>query len=288
MFINTLTVMNPDYPNILRGQSGAPQTLYHMGAPLNELLLRPAVTIVGSRKMSPYGEAVTHQFSRALAEQGIVIISGLAMGVDACAHRAALESGGLCIAVLPGPLDRILPARHWRLAQEILDKGGALVSEYAPGEIAYKQNFIARNRIMSGLSKVLLVTEAAEFSGTRHTVRFAFDQGKTVLAVPGDIDKDSYTGSNKFIKTDHAQLVTDPDDVIHALGLVPHKIKAIHPKGGNANEQKLLDLLVRGMSDGDELLEASGLEVSRFNQAITMLEINGKIRALGGNNWSLY
>lgn len=288
MEINKLTLNSTDYPPRLRHIPAKPKVLYHVGAPLNELLKRKALAIVGTRRMSIYGEQVTRKFAKELAEQGVVIISGLALGVDGMAHQAALEAGGLCIAVLPCPLDKIVPASNRQLAQAILDSGGALVSEYPPGEHPVKQYFIARNRIMSGLSDAVLITEAGAKSGARHTADFALDQGRNIMAVPGNITNINSVTVNNLIKTSKASAVTEPQDVLNILGLESHATNARHVKGSNANEQKLLDLMLAGHTDGDELLERSGLELSRFNQALTMLEIGGKVRPLGMNNWTIY
>ncbi|HEY5442387.1 MAG TPA: DNA-protecting protein DprA, partial [Candidatus Saccharimonadales bacterium] len=216
-----------------------------------------------------------------------VIVSGLALGIDGLAHQAALDAGGLTIAVLPSPLETIVPATHRRLAQTILDQGGALVSEYAAGETPFKQNFIARNRLMAGLGQVLLITEAAEKSGSLHTARFALEQGKTVMAVPGNIGSRGSVGTNHLIKSG-ATPVTSYIDVLHALGLEPRQATDRAVKGRNAHEQSLLDLLAQGVSDGEELLRRSGLTASAFNQALTMLEISSKVRTLGANHWSTY
>jgi len=216
-----------------------------------------------------------------------VIVSGLALGVDCLAHEAALEAGGLAIAVLPGPLERIIPATNRRLAQAILEKGGALVSEYAADTHAYKQNFIARNRLMSGLAQAVLITEAAEKSGSLHTANFALQQGRDVLAVPGSIFNKGSVGTNNLIKTG-ATPVTSYMDVMHVLGFEPHQTRFNEVKGRNAHEQTVLDLLLRGVSEGDELLYRSSLSTSEFNQVLTMLEVGGKIRPLGSNQWGLH
>jgi DNA processing protein len=286
MNINTLTLESADYPLPL-SHIPKPPTIYHLGADLNKLLDKPAVAIVGSRRPTYYGKQITIELAQALAEQGITIVSGLALGIDGIAHRAALEVDGLCVAVLPGPLDNILPASHRRLANEILDKGGALISEYAPGEQPFKQNFIARNRLVSGLVKAVLITEAGEKSGTNHTVRFAREQNRDVLAVPGNVTLASHIGCNNFIKTG-AALVTSYKDVLGALGYVVHQTAARAIKGRNANEQSLLDLMLKGINNGDDLLEQSKLNISDFNQALTMLEIAGKIRPLGMNHWAIF
>src|SRR4051812_6178076 len=133
--------------------------LYVQSESLEDILARPRIAIVGSRKVTPYGKAVTARLAGELAEQGIVIVSGLAYGVDAVAHRAALEAGGLTLAVLPSSLDDIYPRAHRGLAEQIMAGGGALISEYGPGPPAYKWNFIERNRIVSGISDALLITE---------------------------------------------------------------------------------------------------------------------------------
>lgn len=253
---------------------------------VNELFTRPCVAVVGSRKVSAYGKAVTAQLSAELAKRGIVIISGLALGVDSISHKAALEAGGLTVAVLPGPLTNIYPGAHWRLAQQIVARGGALVSEYQPGRQIYPGNFIERNRIVSGLCDALLVTEAAERSGTLHTARFALEQGREVLAVPGNITSPTSAGTNNLIKTG-ATPVTCVEDILHVLGLETGSQAATAPRGATPHEQTLLTLVFEGVADGAELLARSQLDPSLFNQTLTMLEIRGQIRPLGNNHWAL-
>jgi DNA processing protein len=287
MIIKKLTLKDDGFPDALRQISSPPTQIYTAGAPLKELMLRPRVAIVGTRKISPYGRQVTIEFAGRLAEQGLVIISGLAIGLDAFAHSAALERGGLAIAVLPCPLERIVPTANRRLARRIIDCGGALVSEYPEGEWPKKQYFIARNRLVSGLADAVLIPEAGEKSGALHTARFGLEQGKNILAVPGSINAAGSAGPNNLIKSSKAGAVTSPTDVLDALGLRPHSVEAKRIKGRNANEQTVLDLMMRGITDGNLLLEESGLEVAGFNQALTMLEIHGKVRPLGANHWSI-
>jgi DNA processing protein len=287
MIIKKLTLESPGYPERLREINSPPNPLFHTGAPLSELLKRPSVAIVGTRKISPYGQQVTREFAGHLAEQGLVIISGLALGLDALAHKATLECGGLAIAVLPCPLEKIVPATNRRLAGRILDNGGALVSEYPEGEWPKRQYFIARNRIVSGLADAVLIPEAGEKSGALHTARFGLEQGRNILAVPGNITSVGSIGTNNLIKNSKAGAVTAPVDVLNALDLQYHTTKAKHIKGRNANEQTVLDLMMRGITDGDRLLEESQLAVSQFNQVLTMLEISSKIRPLGANHWSI-
>jgi DNA processing protein len=272
------------YPEPLRHISSPPKELFVTDT-LEELLLRPRVAIVGSRNVTIYGRNVTTKLAAELAGQGVVIVSGLALGVDAIAHRAAIEAGGLTMAVLPGPIETIYPASHRGLAEAILRHGGTLVSEYPAGSLPFKTNFVARNRIVAGLCDALLITEAAEKSGSLHTARFALEQGKDVLAVPGNITSPTSVGTNNLIKAG-AIPVTSVADVLDALDLKP-AIKARTIKGANPSEQLIIDLLSQDISDGAELLLKSGLEIGEFNQTLTMLEITGKIRSLGANRWAL-
>ncbi len=285
MQIKKLTLKQQGYPEPLRHITSPPKQLFCRGN-LKELLNKPRVAIVGSRSLTAYGRQVTAQLAGQLAEQGIVIISGLALGVDAIAHQAALEAGGLVIAVLPSPVDNIYPATNRPLAEKILAQGGVLVSEYDEAIYDFKRNFVARNRLVAGLAQAVLITEAAEKSGSLHTARFALEQGKDVLAVPGNITSRVSIGTNNLIKSG-ATSVTSYKDVLHALKLKDHKTPARQVRGRNAHEQTVLDLLLRGVNDGDQLLKASKLSTSEFNQVLTMLEIGGKIRAVGGNQWAL-
>jgi len=284
MIINLLKLTSKDYPEPLRNIPKPPGELYVAGAPINELLELPRLAIVGSRSISPYGRRITAELAGRLAESGVVIVSGLALGVDAEAHSAALAAGGKAIGVLPCPLDRIVPALNRKLAQSILDNGGALVSEYAPGTVPQKQYFIARNRLMSGLAQAVLITEAAEKSGSLHTANFALEQGREVMAVPGNVGNTQSVGTNNLIKAG-ASVVTSYEDVIHTMGLLIATNNVLSPKGRNDNEQTILNLIGNGISDGTDLLDNSGLSPSAFNQALTMLEISGKVVGLGANHW---
>lgn len=275
-------------PPLLQQIASPPKQLFHRGAPLEKLLTHPCIAIVGSRNVSSYGRQVTQQLAGQLAEQGIVIISGLAIGVDGIAHQAAVDAKGRTIAVLPSPVNNIYPSTNRRLAQQILDNGGALVSEYASEGfvMSYKSNFIARNRLIAGLAQAVLITEAAEKSGSLYTARFGLEQGKDILAVPGDITRLTSLGANSLIRAG-ATPVTSYHDVLHVLGAPVQANERPPVKGSNEHEQAIVDLLRQGVSDGPTLLTNSNLDTIQFNQALTMLEITGKIQALGNNRWSL-
>ncbi len=283
-------------PEHLRNIKGPPKQLYvrsHTPQAFDDMMGRTRVAIVGSRKLSPYGEIVTRRFAGELAAQGVVIVSGLAYGIDAIAHRAALEVGGLTFAVLPSPVETVYPTAHRPLAGQILDSGGALVSEYPAGTPGYKQNFVARNRIVTGLSSALLITEATENSGTMHTARFALEQGITVMAVPGDITSPTSAGTNNLIKAG-ATPITGLSDLLYALSLQHTDGQLVDGtplqsrlRGSNQFEQSIIDLLERGVHDGNQLLTDSGLAIDQFNHHLTMLEITAKVRPLGANQWAL-
>ena len=272
-------------PDVLRSIPTPPSELYVIGDNFDELLRRPRVAIVGSRKITPYGKAVTDMLARELAAQGVIIVSGLALGVDSVAHNGALEAQGGTIAVLPCGLNTIYPRSHTALARQIIQRGGALLSEYPDGTEPFPGNFVARNRLIAGLADIVLITEAAEKNGTVHTANFALAQGKTVMCVPGNITSAQSRGTNNLIKHG-ALLVNETADVLCALGLQTGTTTAA-PRGSNEHEQTLLDLLAGGVIDGHELLAQSKLELELFNQTLTMLEITGKIKALGANQWAL-
>lgn len=280
--INTLTLRDPDFPPVLKQIPSPPHELYFLGAGFEKWTNKPRVAIVGSRKITAYGRGVTEKLTRDLAREDVVVISGLAYGVDAAAHYAALESGGLTIAVLPTALDRIYPAAHYGLAKRIVQSGGTLVSEYRSGSAAYKVNFIARNRIVSGLADVLLITEAALNSGTMNTAKFALEQGKSVMAVPGNINNPMSEGCNNLIKSG-AIPVTSAADIFFELNIAP---RASRPVFSSSKEEKMLySLILEGMSSQEELALNTNLDTAALNANLTSLEISGYIRPVGNGRW---
>lgn len=284
--IQGYNITDDGYPERVRQMADPPKRLYVQGGNLASILQKPKVAVVGSRKVTPYGKSATLEIVGELARAGVVIVSGLAIGIDGIAHRAALEAGGLTIAVLPTSIERIYPASHTNLAQQIVRQGGALCSEYAPSDPIYKTNFLARNRIVAALADVLLVTEAAQKSGTLHTARFALEQGKDVMAVPGNINSPTSVGTNNLLKSG-ASVASCAEDVFHILGIQPEAHK-ITPQRSDPHEQQIIELLSQGIGDGAALMAASGLQAPVFNQALTMLEISGAVRALGNNMWALH
>lgn len=275
-----------DMPESLQSLPQPPRQLFYRGAPLGNWLSSPKLAVVGSRKVTPYGRQITEQLTTAAVRAGVVVISGLAIGVDSIAHRASLEAGGTTAAVLPGSVTDVYPSNHRALADKIVEQGGTLISEQGPGAPVYKQSFIARNRLISGLADAVLITEAALKSGSLHTARFALEQGKTVMAVPGNITSPMSEGANNLIRSG-ATPVTSPIDIFFALGLKPTKNKSLDLPNLTDHERQIVALLQAGNSDQASLADQCKLPAAVFNSTLTMLELNGHIRPLGGGQWAL-
>jgi DNA processing protein len=264
-----------------------PSIINTVGTSLDKLLDGNSISIVGSRKVTSYGRSVTADLSRSCASKGVVVVSGLALGVDSIAHRAALEVNGKTIAVLPSGIEKIYPASHIGLARDIVRKNGALVSEYGGKEPPMRHQFIERNRIIAALGDALLITEAAENSGSLHTARFALELGKPVLAVPGNINSATSKGTNNLIKMG-ATPVTSVQDIFEAIGLnasIASQSNEIY--GDNDQETKILLSFSEGVVSGADLLAQTKLPVEAFQQHLTMLEIKGRIKPCGNDTWSL-
>lgn len=283
--VKKLTLKDKLFPEALRNIPYPPKELYVLGN-MEGLMAARRLAVVGTRQVSPYGKQITTRLVEEVAGKGVVIISGLALGVDALAHQAAIAVNGRTVAVLPCGLDRFYPATNAGLAKKILEHGGAIISEYPFDTDARRENFIARNRLVSGLSEGVLITEAALKSGTIHTAGFALEQGRTVMAVPGNITSQLSAGTNQLIKTG-ALTVTEAADIFMALKMDTKEQKQQALIGNTKEEFVILKQLASGMTDGGELLKNSGLDAMTFNQALTMLEIAGKIRPLGAGHWGL-
>lgn len=267
------------------GIANMPKSLYMLGNV--PAVHPPTVAIIGTRKPSPYGEEAAYRISYDLAQAGVVIVSGLALGIDAIAHKAALDAGGVTIAVMPTGLDRPYPHTNRHIAKRIVANNGALISEYPPGTQPWQSQFIARNRIVAGVADGVLVAEAALKSGTLHTAGFALDYGRPVMAVPGNITNPMSTGTNNLIKTG-ARLITSAQEVLDEIGArATAQQQSVLPLAENREEAAILDALISGVRDGEELQRQSKLAPAVFNQTLTMLEITQKIRPLGGNNWTI-
>lgn len=288
--INTLSPLEAKYTEVLASIAVMPKILYYYGKiPENDV---KTVAIVGSRHNTRYGKEVAYKMAFELAKRGVIIISGLAYGIDSIAHQAALDAGGTTIAVLGTPIDQIYPKNHVGLAKDIINKGGAVLSEYAPGEKVYmKASFLERNRIISGLADIVVIVEAAEKSGTLNTAAHALNQGKEVYAVPGNITSPYSVGCNKLI-AQGAIPYTGPDELLRVL--FPEefvkkrkKLSSLQLFGDNDIETNVLQCLAEGLRDGGKIIEKLCLPPALFNETITILEIKGRVKSLGANNWCL-
>lgn len=285
MNINKVAPDKHKYLQITSVIDKPPVKLYYYGS-LPESRV-PTVAIVGTRKPTAYGKEVTHRLAYDLAKQGIVVVSGLALGVDGLAHQAALEAGGTTLAVLPCGLPMVYPARHRDLANQIVASGGALISEYdSEEEFSYQSNFLERNRIVAGLADAVLITEAAAKSGTLNTAAHALAQGKEVFVVPGNITSPMSSGCNALIKQG-ANIALSAEDIIQVIAPQLLQKQEILPLGATPTETAILQQLKQGVRDGDEIQRNTGISAVDITTALTMLELSGAIRALGANQWTL-
>lgn len=284
MKINRISPDTQDFLRILVNIAKPPEKLHFIGK-IPETR-RPTVAIVGTRKPTAYGKEVTQQMASELARRGVVVVSGLAYGVDAIAHRAAVEANGTTLAVLANGLSYIYPTAHKQLAEQIAKQGGAIISEYEPEVEARAHQFLERNRIVSGLADAVIITEAAARSGTMSTAAHALEQGKEVFVVPGNITSPMSSGCNQLLKQGATPL-TDYRDVLTVIA--PHLLEAqaALALGDSPEEQVILTLLHSGIRDGEELQRQSEIEAKEFASTLTMMEIKGMIRALGANQWTL-
>ena len=296
--INQISPLECKYTQRLGSIALTPKTLYFYGK-MPENMVK-TVAIVGSRHNTRYGEEVAYKLAYDLAKEGVIVISGLAYGIDSIAHRGCLDGGGTTIAVLGTPIDKIYPRAHTGLAKEIIEKGGVVMSEYPPsgGKNTLsvenpdpKYSFLYRNRIISGLADAVVVVEAAEKSGTLNTAAHALEQGKEVFAVPGNITSPYSVGCNKLIR-EGALPYSGPEDILDTL--FPERIikKHRHAKahgliGDNDVETAILGAIAVGARRGSDIMEATHLPPEVFNGAITVLEIKGRVRSLGAGSFAL-
>jgi DNA processing protein len=271
------------FPELLREIQSPPQTLFVRGA-LNAM---PLIALIGSRHPSAYGLNITRILVRDLVFAGFGIVSGLALGIDAADHEAALDAGGYTLAVLGCGIDQVYPASNRELATRILESGGAIISEQPPGMPPLKQHFPARNRIIAGLVQGVIITEAAAQSGTLHTANFALSFGRTVMAVPGDVFSPWSAGPHNIIRSGGV-LVRGSSDVLDQFDLPSPPVgEAPTPRPANEQEKRLLDVLLQGVGDSQELITRSGLDARTFAQTITLMELSGKVKNLGSGLWAL-
>lgn len=278
--INRQSIGISGFTSVLTTIHTPPSELYIAGTLPKDTI--KSVAIVGSRKPTPYGIEVTHKLAYELAQQGIVIISGLAYGIDAVAHRAALEAGGTTIAVLANGLHRIYPSTHAGLATDIIKQGGALISEKPLGEDARHYDFLKRNRLISGLADAIIVTEATEKSGTLSTIGHALDQNKEIFAVPGPITSLLSAGPNKLIQQG-AHVALCAQDILTVIAPEIKPVQSMLPLGDTPLETELIASIQKGINTGEALCtQHSNESTQNILHAVTMLELKGVIKTIAG------
>ncbi|MGD2146077.1 MAG: DNA-processing protein DprA [Anaerolineae bacterium] len=277
---HVLTWESPGYPRLLLQTNAPPPVLYVKGDLREDDAW--AVAVVGTRRASTYGREVTRRLSGALARNGITVVSGLARGIDGVAHKAAIEAGGRTIAVFGCGIDHIYPAEHRKLATQIA-ANGALVSDYPIGTRPEGRNFPPRNRIISGLSLGVLVTDAGKSSGALITAEFAAEQGRDVFAVPGSILTQGSIGTNRLIQ-DGAKLVTTAADILEELNLtmVAEQTRARQALPEDETEAALMRQLSAEPTHVDELRQKANLPISQVTSTLALMELKGIVRQVGG------
>lgn len=283
--IKAVTWDDADYPKLLRAINDPPPVLFYRGA-LTEADAW-AVAIVGTRRATVYGREVANMLASELASNKITVVSGLARGIDAAAHQAALKAGGRTIAVLGSGVDVIYPSEHSGLAQQIVEQG-AVVSDYPPGTQPEAPNFPPRNRIISGLSLGTVVVEADEHSGALITAGFALDQDREVFAVPGNIYNRSSRGANKLIQSG-AKLVLDTGDILDELNLsmVAEHVEAQMVLPADDTERALLAHLSHEPVLTDELVRLANLPTEQVTATLALMELKGMVRQASGSSYVL-
>ncbi|MCX7667640.1 MAG: DNA-processing protein DprA [Atribacterota bacterium] len=278
--LQVLTIEDEAYPALLKNTYRPPFLLYLKGS-FDFSRFERYLAIVGTRNPTPYGRKVAQVLSRDLSEY-FVIVSGLALGIDGEAHRAVVEKGGITIGVLGNGLRRVYPATHFRLACEIIEKGGALLSEYPPSWEPCPENFPPRNRIISGLSQGVVVVEAPRRSGAMITASFALEEGREVMAVPGPVFSPQSEGTNALI-AQGARLVQSAQDVCEALGLLWKKREETLEKNELGEKEKHLFSLIDYQGKfKEELLEQVSWPEGEFFQTLLALEMKGLIQEVWG------
>lgn len=282
--VQVLTSVDEDYPKLLKQIEQAPPVLYVRGAllPADDF----AVAMVGTRRISAYGQQITRDTSLYLAGHGLTVVSGLARGVDALAHQSALQAGGRTIAVLGSGVDVIYPPEHRQLADAIIENG-AIISDYPLGTQPEGVNFPPRNRIISGLSLATVVVEAGERSGALITAEFAVEQGRDVFAVPGNILSPASKGTNRLIQKGAYALVS-PQDVLDLLELshVEEYKAARQALPADTTEAKILQTMDYEPVHVDEICNEVGLAVEKVTAALTMMELKGLVQHVGGMRYA--
>lgn len=287
--MKNIKIEDEDYPKKFLQLKKPPKTIWVEGD--ISLLEKPALAIVGSRKNTPYGEKIAKLFATQIAKQGIVIVSGLALGIDTIAHTYSKSSVGKTVAVVGSGLNKIYPEENIELAKEIIDGGGCLISEYEPDEKVNMRNFPKRNRLICALSEGIFVVEADYRSGSKLTGNLGLKYDKKVFCVPRNIGELRGWGTNLLIQ-EGAKIVLSPGDILEEYGIKYDKkeeLEQIYEKKKKIKikpeYKELYNLITESPIEINELDKKSKLDISELNQKITMMEIEGYIESLPGNEY---
>lgn len=261
--------------------------LTHIGADLASYENLPMVAIVGTRKPTPYGKMMTEKLALELARAGVVIVSGLALGIDSIAHSSALKARGRTIAVSPGGLAKIYPATNSLIADQIIANNGTILSEYPPEHQPRKIEFLERNRIIAAISDLVIIPEAAAHSGSLNTASHAMNMQIPVCVVPGNVTSPMSSGTNHLLKNG-AHAVTETADILKLLGLDSKTTQMqLDITGETPQETILLQKISLGVTDAESLQAESMLSTVEFQSAMTMLEVQGRIAQNSLGSWYL-
>ena len=279
MNIKMVTIKSDSYPKLLKETISPPFVLYCKGD--IRLLKTTCMAVVGTRRMSKYGKEITYKFSYDIASSGITVVSGLADGVDSEAHKAAMDAKGNTIAVLGCGINSCYPATNKPLYEKIINNGGLIISEYKPNEKVMPYHFPARNRIIAGLSRGVLITEATEKSGSMHTKEYALENNRDLYIVPGRITDIYSKGCNAVIKNCQGVMCLSADEIINAYGKEISSNKDTVVVQANMDEQIILQILDTDDVHYDEILGKSGMDVKALNTLLMRMELKGLIKKTG-------
>ena len=282
MGIHIIRRGDKEYPTRLENLGNPPEVLYCKGN--LELLTRSAISIVGTRNCTRYGIDVARRFAKKFAEAGIVVVSGLADGIDAAAHQGAIESGAVnTIAVLGNGVNWYYPSANRKLQDKIAEHG-LLVSEYLPNDTGQKYYFPQRNRIVAALSRALLIVEADTKSGTMITKDFALDLGIDVFAIPGQVTSPQSRGTNALIKQAACTCACEPDDILETFGVTAKSNKEKNTLIQiSFDEKRILDIIDRDEVHIDDIMEKTGMTIPKLATLLTSMEMKGLLQKLPGN-----
>lgn len=284
--VHAVFLGSPQYPALLAHIQDPPDVLFVQGTLSSEKLQR-AVGIVGSRRTSRYGAAQARKIATELAQSGVAVISGLALGIDGAAHQGALQGSGYTVGVLGSGHGHFYPADHISLAKEIVRAGGAIISEYPPDTPGLPYQFPLRNRIISGLSHALLLIEAGLKSGTHSTVNHALAQGREVFALPGNVDAPGSALPLKLLK-EGAGLCTQASDIMEYMGwaMIAPVQTSLLPESPEEENNAILTALETDERTLDELIEITGLNAQELSMQLTLLELNGRVERRAGRSYA--